>query len=198
MLDNFALLYLAVALLVFLCWAGFGGALVYRFVKFKAQPGKHDRASLVGLALQLIGIALVWFVHRPYLTPLWRLGNLLTVTFAALAVVVAVASAWLGMAAAHRLGEQWSLTARVRQGHKLVTEGPYRLTRHPLYTALLGMILATGLAISYWFVLLAALGIYTAGTLIRIRSEEQLLRAEFGDAYEEFARRVPALLPRLF
>jgi protein-S-isoprenylcysteine O-methyltransferase Ste14 len=60
------------------------------------------------------------------------------------------------------------------------------------------MILATGLAVSYWFILLLALSLYWLGTMIRIRSEERLLKAEFGARFDEFARRVPALIPRFF
>ena len=179
-------------------WVAFGGALVVRFWKSSAPSGKGDRASLTGLALQLLGIALVWFIHRPYLTAILPVPLAVKILLTLAAVLVAVFSAWMGIAATRALGRQWSLTARVLEDHKLVTEGPYRLARHPLYTALLGMILATGLAVSYWIVLLIALFVYWSGTTIRIRSEERLLRQEFGAAYEEFARRVPALLPRLF
>jgi protein-S-isoprenylcysteine O-methyltransferase Ste14 len=179
-------------------WIAFGGALIFRFWKSSAQPGKGDRASLFGLALQLLGIALVWFVHRPYASAIVPVNLILEVLLALAALVAAVFSAWLGIAAVRALGKQWSLTARVLEDHKLVTGGPYRLARHPLYTALLGMILATGLAVSYWVVLGMALLVYWSGTAIRIRSEERLLREEFGAEYEEFARRVPALLPRLF
>ena len=180
------------------CWLLFGGGLVYRALKSSASHRKRDRASLFGLALQLSGIALVAFVHRTYFTPMARTNKAIEISLALLAVLSAIFSAWMGFAAVRALGRQWSLTARVLEAHELITVGPYGLVRHPIYTALLGMILATGLAVSYWFILLSALALYWLGTKIRIESEERLLKAEFGARFDEFARRVPALIPHWF
>jgi protein-S-isoprenylcysteine O-methyltransferase Ste14 len=187
-----------VVVVVICCWLIFGGGLVYRALKSSLSHRRRDRASLLGLALQLSGIALVWFVHRSYFTPIVETNKALELALVFLAILSGVFSAWMGFAAVRALGRQWSLTARLLEEHELITVGPYRLVRHPIYTALLGMILATGLAVSYWFILLLALSLYWFGTMIRIRSEERLLKAEFGARFDEFARRVPALLPRFF
>jgi protein-S-isoprenylcysteine O-methyltransferase Ste14 len=198
MTIDFEILPTVVVVVVVCCWLVFGGALVYRALKSSASDGKRDRASLFGLALQLSGIALVGFVHRSYFTPVTRSNQVIEITLALLAVLSGVVSAGMGFAAVRVLGRQWSLTARVLETHELITVGPYGLVRHPIYTALLGMILATGLAVSYWFILLSALALYWLGTRIRIHSEERLLKAEFGARFDEFARRVPALIPRFF
>jgi len=60
---------------------------------------------------------------------------------------------------------------------------------------MLGMLLATGLAKSHWIAVAVAIAIYAAGTVIRIRSEEKLLREAFGKRFEDYARRVPAVVP---
>ncbi len=195
---RFNILPTLVVVVVLCCWMAFGGALVYRALKSSVSHRRRDRASLFGLVLQLSGIALVSFVHRSYLTPIIETNKVTELAVALLAVLSAIFSAWLGYAAVRALGRQWSLTARVLEEHELITFGPYRLVRHPIYTALLGMILATGLAVSYWFILLLALALYWFGTMIRYRSEERLLKAEFGARFDEFARRVPALIPRFF
>jgi protein-S-isoprenylcysteine O-methyltransferase Ste14 len=96
------------------------------------------------------------------------------------------------------LGKEWSLTARLVEGHQLATSGPYALVRHPIYSGMLGMLLATGLAISHWLALLAALIIFFVGTTIRVRSEEKLLREAFGEKFESYARRVRAIVPGLY
>jgi protein-S-isoprenylcysteine O-methyltransferase Ste14 len=84
------------------------------------------------------------------------------------------------------------------EGHKLATSGPYAYVRHPIYTGMLGMLVATGLAISHWVALPAALAIFVVGTVIRVRSEEKLLREAFGEQYQTYAQRVPAIVPRLY
>jgi protein-S-isoprenylcysteine O-methyltransferase Ste14 len=63
---------------------------------------------------------------------------------------------------------------------------------------MLGMLVATGLAVSHWAALLVALVVFFVGTVIRVRSEEKLLRGAFGEQFEAYARRVPAILPGLY
>jgi protein-S-isoprenylcysteine O-methyltransferase Ste14 len=115
-----------------------------------------------------------------------------------LAMCAALGSVWLITAAVKTLGKEWSLTARLVEGHKLATTGPYAYVRHPIYTGMLGMLVATGLAISHWTALLAALVIFFVGTIIRVRSEERLLREAFGEQFDDYARRVPAIVPGLY
>ena len=86
--------------------------------------------------------------------------------------------------------------ARVIEGHELVTRGRYAWVRRPIYTAMLGKLLASNFAFGHWLGLVMAGTIFVAGTLIRIRSEEKLMRATFGEQYEAYAKRVPAFVPR--
>lgn len=93
--------------------------------------------------------------------------------------------------------EALELEARLVEGHKLLTEGPFRVVRHPIYAAMLGMLLANRLAVSRPAALLPALVVYGIGGAVRIRSEDKLLREMFGREFEVYARRVPAVFPRL-
>ena len=70
--------------------------------------------------------------------------------------------------------------------------------RHPIYSGMLGMLLATGLAVSHWAALPGALIIFFIGTTIRVRSEEKLLREAFGEQFETYARTVRAIVPGLY
>jgi protein-S-isoprenylcysteine O-methyltransferase Ste14 len=63
---------------------------------------------------------------------------------------------------------------------------------------MLGMLIATGLATEHWIAMIAAIIIFAIGMVIRVRSEEKLLRAEFGEEFEEYARRVPAVVPGIY
>ncbi|MBI3652301.1 MAG: isoprenylcysteine carboxylmethyltransferase family protein [Acidobacteria bacterium] len=195
---QFNLLPTVVFAVVCACWLVLGGA----FFLLKRGDGSADRkrapASLIGFALQLVGIAVIWLVHRPPFTPISSTPKVLELWLAIIACALSISSAWMMLAAIRVLGRQWSLTARVIENHELITAGPYRLVRHPIYTALLAMIIASGLAQGYWWDLLLAVAVYLIGTLIRIRSEEKLLRETFGAEYEAFAHRVPALIPKLY
>jgi len=113
-------------------------------------------------------------------------------------MAIAIASVWLVNAAARRLGKQWALAARLVEGHTLIQDGPYRIVRNPIYTGMFGMLLATGLAAGRWIPLLVAIVLFAAGTYIRIRSEERLLRQAFGSEFEQYARNVPALIPGIY
>ena len=121
----------------------------------------------------------------------------LEIALSVLTMLLAVASVWFCGAAVRTLGKQWSLAARVLEGHKLVTEGPYNVVRNPIYTGMFGMLLASSLAVSHWIGLSMAVVVFAIGTFIRVRSEEKLLREAFGAEFDEYARRVPAVIPFL-
>jgi protein-S-isoprenylcysteine O-methyltransferase Ste14 len=196
--DLFHILPIIVFVIVMCCWFAFGGAFFLLNRGHGASDRKREPASLIGFALQMLGLAFVWFARRPIFTPIAETGKPLEILLAAVAIAASISSVWIMLAAIRVLGKQWSLTARVLEGHKLITSGPYAMVRHPIYTALLSMTLATGLAQSNWLALLIAILVYLTGTMIRIKSEEKLLKETFGTEYEEFARRVPALIPHLF
>jgi protein-S-isoprenylcysteine O-methyltransferase Ste14 len=100
--------------------------------------------------------------------------------------------------AVRTLGKQWAVAARLVEGHKLITEGPYAYVRNPIYTGMFGMLLATGLAMEHWIATIAAVVIFAAGLVIRVRTEEKLLRAAFGQEFEDYAQRVPAVIPGIY
>lgn len=80
--------------------------------------------------------------------------------------------------------------------HTLVTSGPYRWIRHPLYSAWGVLMLGYGLATSSWAVILVAIA--ALGTVVRRTSkEEEALIAQFGAAYRTYAARTGRFLPQL-
>jgi protein-S-isoprenylcysteine O-methyltransferase Ste14 len=187
-------------LLVLLCWFAFAAVFIVflgRKPTAKAPEQKRDVRSRAGIILQGVSYGIVWSVPRRF-RPLLASSPKLDVALMILAVVLAVLSVWLVMAAVRQLGKEWSLTARLVEGHRLVTTGPYALVRHPIYTGMAGMLLATGLTHSHLLTLLLGVVVFTIGTVVRVRSEERLLRAEFGAEFDAYARRVPAVVPWLF
>src|SRR5882724_6366739 len=175
-------------------------AFVITFLFHKKPPSppdkKRDPSSITGIVLQGVSYGIVWSIRRPWFTPMFP-NRSLEIGLAVLTMVLAACSVWFCSAAIRTLGEQWSLAARVVEGHKLVTQGPYNIVRNPIYTGMFGMLLATGLAVSHWLGLLAAIVVFAIGTFIRVRSEERLLREMFGPEFDTYARKVPAVIPFL-
>ena len=154
-----------------------------------AETRKHDYRdprSMWGLLLEGVAFALVWsFMRRQPPT----LGEALA------AFVLAGVSVLVGGAAVRELGLHLRIKAVVTTDHDLIRTGPYAVVRHPIYTSLLGMLLATGLIVTQLWALLLAVAIYVAGTEIRIHIEEGLLQKRFGAEFEEYRSKVKAYIP---
>jgi protein-S-isoprenylcysteine O-methyltransferase Ste14 len=95
------------------------------------------------------------------------------------------------------LGRRFSGLVAIQPGHELVTEGPYRLIRHPSY---LGLIVSTfGWALAFRSVAGLILALLTIWPVVgRIRAEESFLRSQFGDAYDAYRHRTSRLVPGLY
>ena len=106
-----------------------------------------------------------------------------------------VAGLWLFHRSHTDLGEFWSITLKVRERHRLVTEGVYRRIRHPMYSALFLYSLGQALAVPNWLAgpsYGAAFGLLFA---LRITAEERMMRETFPAEYEAYAARTKRLIP---
>ena len=92
------------------------------------------------------------------------------------------------------LGSNWSRSVTIKQDHELITGGPYGLVRHPIYTGLLTGFLGSAIAIAQVRGLVAFALIF-AVLWSKLRLEERWMRLQFGSVYEQYAQRVPALVP---
>jgi protein-S-isoprenylcysteine O-methyltransferase Ste14 len=106
-----------------------------------------------------------------------------------------VASTAFTLWARFRLGRMWSASPNVlRTGHQLRTDGPYSITRHPIYTGLFGMLLGSvllnGIGASLAFLVIGAAVLAT-----RIPIEERLMSKTFPDEYARYRKRVPMFVP---
>jgi protein-S-isoprenylcysteine O-methyltransferase Ste14 len=100
--------------------------------------------------------------------------------------------AWAFWARAH-LGRNWGIPMSLRQGHELVTSGPYAYVRHPIYTGIMLAMLGSALAVgAFWLALLAAAFAYF---IISARTEERMMLAQFPDVYPAYRRRTKMLIP---
>jgi protein-S-isoprenylcysteine O-methyltransferase Ste14 len=185
---------------VILCWVFFVGIFLLRKRPPKASEATRDPRSRLGIILQMCAYFLVWFQppRTAFLPPVAALSGVPGIAFAVFTIALAAGSGWLLESAVRTLGKQWALQARLVEGHKLITVGPYAYVRNPIYTGMLGMLIATGLAMEHWIATIVAVIIFAAGLVIRVRSEEKLLRGAFGQEFEDYAKRVPAVVPGIY
>jgi protein-S-isoprenylcysteine O-methyltransferase Ste14 len=178
-------------------WAGYGAILALGKRGAARGDARRDVRSSAGFLLQCAAYGVCFLFHRTYFSPPVAMPQLSEAILACVDIALTFASVWFCFAAARALGRQWALMARVIEGHQLIRQGPYAVVRNPIYLAMLGMLIATGLAVSRWQALVCATVLFAWGTAIRIRSEEKLLRETFGPSFDDYARSVPAFLPRL-
>lgn len=135
----------------------------------------------VALGLPLVaGLGLTAMIDDPWDLPEWRIRAGWT-----LVIAFATWNAWgIGTLAVHRTG-----LLPGQETNTLVTSGPYRLSRNPLYLGLVTLYVGLGLLVpSLWALLLTPVAI-AAVEWGAIRPEETFLRERFRGEYEEYARR---------
>lgn len=131
-----------------------------------------------------------WFGHSllreqfvPHTTLVYSLGLALAVFGA----VLAIFSRML-------LGRNWSAVVQLKQGHELITNGPYRFVRHPIYTSLLLLFLGNAVMVGDWRGLLAVAIVFVSFWR-KLRLEEEWLTEHFGEPYRLYQARTKALIP---
>jgi protein-S-isoprenylcysteine O-methyltransferase Ste14 len=95
------------------------------------------------------------------------------------------------------LGTNVSETVLTKHEHRLVTVGPYRWVRHPLYTVGVTLFVSIGLMAANWFIVLWAVAALIAVRLVVIPQEEAHLEATFGEYYRRYRSATGSLLPLL-
>jgi len=97
----------------------------------------------------------------------------------------------------HNLGSNFSVSLYIQMQHKLVTGGPYRWMRHPIYTAFYMIHLATFLLTANWLIGITWLTGLTLVIVTRLRREERMLADRFGQEYLAYVRVTGRFLPRI-
>ena len=95
------------------------------------------------------------------------------------------------------LANSWSDTPRMMKEQNLITSGPYRAIRHPIYTAFILILGSTLFISSNWLIGLCWLGMTTLEVISRIGFEESLMLEFFGDQYREYMKKTGRLLPKV-
>lgn len=192
------LIYWTLSISLLGCFAIFIIVVFKGFSDSFAEGRKSSRAVRVGVIAQSLSYSLAWMLRRPRINPFGGGTRWPVLLISALALALAAGAIALAVASKKHLGMHWAMAARVIEDHQLVKDGPFGRVRHPLYLAMGLLLLSPVVGLSSWLGAATALPLFAYGTYLRARAEEDVLAKAFGPEYEEYRRRVPAILPRLF
>ncbi len=167
---------------------------IYNFLNAPpvARRSSFQPAWIIGLAV--IVVVTVLYVLLP--SQLWAFITFAPPWLRILGAACLIISTAFAIWAYLTLGTMWSFLDDIRVDHQLRTKGPYSITRHPMYTGTLGMLLGSTFmsGLSNWAVYFL---VWLIIDLFKIPSEERLLKETFGEQYIQYQRQVPRLIPGL-
>ena len=155
----------------------------------KAGPALFS-PTIIGIAVAATGVL---FAPRVF----WLYFRLNDIVIVLIGSVVLTGSTALTLWARIALGKMWSAAPVVRERHELRTGGPYGVTRHPIYTGILGMKRGTAMVSALKGLHLLMLVVFVILLQTKLHREERLMIEAFGDEYAEYSARVPKLIPGL-
>jgi protein-S-isoprenylcysteine O-methyltransferase Ste14 len=187
--DVYQLFFYAVWLALIIFWGVSARNVKVTARRQAALPRVLNLALLYGAAALLAGpfVPIAWLTRRVLPPSQWEI-------WCALGAALTLLGLSLTVSARIYLGRNWSSVAAVKVDHELVTGGPYRWVRHPIYAGLLLAFVGTALANGQWRGVLAVVLSFVA-VAQRIVIEERLMRQRFGPAYDAYAQRVRGLIP---
>lgn len=173
----------------------------YHRIKSQATGEKLDRRQegiFILSTLRPVGAAFWFGLFAWMINPAWLVWSSVRVPLWSrwMSVGILVAGCLLLVWTFRSLGKNLTDTVVTRKQHTLVSHGPYRWIRHPLYSSAALVVTALSVIAANWFLFLT--GVMVLGLLvIRTRAEEANLVARFGDSYRRYMDRTGRFLPKL-
>lgn len=156
-----------------------------------AARGRADRAPVVAN----IAAFIVFFVSLTMVS--CSADSSLALLLASLGALLALAGATLVLRSRVALGPAWSFVPKADEATGLVTTGPYRRVRHPIYLGLILLAAGQAVAFSSWPACLIVLAGIVPTFAWRARAEEKLLSRTFGERYELYRQRTKMIIPHV-
>jgi protein-S-isoprenylcysteine O-methyltransferase Ste14 len=153
------------------------------------KPSIRDARSMKGLALEGLSFLLA-VIFSSFSDPPseWQ---------CVVSIVFSVVAASLFVVALRHLDLEWRIKAVVTEDHRLVTSGPYRVVRHPIFLALVCLLVASSVLTNPWWGTLICVAVCLYGTEIRVQAEDGLLERRFGQEFTDYRARVAGYIPFL-
>ncbi len=158
-----------------------------------------EEGALLGLMRLVFALPLFLSILAYMINPAWMDWSSVSLPVwlrwggAVLGVGVMPLMYWLFSTIGHNISE----TVLTKKTHELVTNGPYRWVRHPLYAVAPLMLIAVSLLAANWFIGGMTLIAFVMIVLVIIPKEEANLIETFGDDYRAYMKRTGRLFPRL-
>jgi protein-S-isoprenylcysteine O-methyltransferase Ste14 len=184
----------------------FVGLVVYFWIRYvyiertkaeKKTASKFDRLEKWLLAAMFPPVLLLPLLYL--FTPLLGFADYrLPLVVPWIGAATMIASLWLFWRSHADLGQNWSVSLELRDGHQLVTRGVYRSVRHPMYASIWLWGVAQGMLLQNWLAGWLVVPVFAAMYFLRTPREEQMMLEAFGDEYRSYMRRTGRLVPRLW
>jgi protein-S-isoprenylcysteine O-methyltransferase Ste14 len=174
------------------CWAAFIVSWLLLAIRFGGSFRGYYSPTAIGIRLSLAAVVLITVLARGHdsLQVIVTLGPLFAAAGAALCVAGVAFAIWARVA----LGSNWGMPMTRHANPELVTAGPYRWVRHPIYTGLLGMLIGTALVFPLALLPVAVIAVFM---LISASREERDMEEQFGDAWRAYRKVSKRFLPFL-
>jgi len=185
---------LSVHRLITLLWGAFWTYWFVSALRVKRTKVKEGASRFFYLSLMAVGAYLI-FSQGAAVSPLARRFLPHTLAVAFIGLVLTAAGLGLAVWARLHLGENWSASVTIKEGHDLIRSGPYAYLRHPIYSGILLALLGTVVALGEWRGLIGFCVILIS-LIIKAKREEAWLAREFGGSWQEHHRHAGFLLPK--
>ncbi len=154
-----------------------------------------DAVEKILLAVMSVTVLLLPFLYL--FTPLLSFADYELDWFVRLVgTAVMIFALWLFWRSHVDLGQNWSVSLELREGHQLISHGVYGRVRHPMYASIWLWGLAQGMMLENWLAGWSVLLAFATMYFIRVPREELLMCERFGDHYHDYAQRTGRLVPR--
>ncbi len=191
MRDEISILFI---LITAACWCVFYG---YWLVKARSTKDNVYVQGFWGILISRVGILAVFvLLYFPRLSTGWMGLRVLPKSYAIgiAADILCAAGVSFALWARAVLGSNWSGAVTIKKDHEIITRGPYRVVRHPIYTGYLFATLGSALAVGEIRAVIA-LAMIVGGIIRKAGVEESLLSGRFPDTYPAYKKRTKKLIP---
>ncbi len=183
-----------------LCWLIFVALWLVSALFVKKSVSRRPNSSIIfRIALMIIIISLIklgkssWSRFVLPSGSSFHASSTLTIIASILTVLGLLGAIWSRI----KLGTNWSGYVTYKEGHELVTTGPYRFVRHPIYTSMIMMFIGT--ALFYQSLPIAFfLAVIATFLILRMKREEEIMTKLFGKEYADYVRTTKKIVPFIY